>query len=129
MYNEETLIEAYKDRSGFYSKISKYENKHPSSIGFVNPTTEIFVVKENLFFRLFRPHYYLYDHKTGVTKAFVFSDIDSYEPQVLNFFNTVRAYSLDRDRYPLIRTYYEDLIVEWETANKCLMRRKFICKL
>lgn len=129
MYNEEALIKAYKERSGFYSKIGKYENKRPSSIGFVNPTTEIFVSKENLFCRLFQPHYYLYDHETDVTKAFAFSDIDSYEPQVLNFFNTVRAYSLDRDSYPLIRTYYEDLIVEWEIVNKCLMKRKFICKL
>ena len=129
MYNEGALITAYKERSVFYSRISRFENKYPSSIGFINPTTEIFVVKEKLICRLFGPHFYLYDHETGKVKSFLFSDIDSYEPQILDFFNTVREYSLDRERYPLIRTYYDDLIVEWEIANKCLMKRKFICKL
>lgn len=129
MYNEEALITAYKERSAFYSRISRFENKYPSSIGFINPTTEIFVVKEKLICRLFSPHFHLYDHETGKVKSFLFSDIDSYEPQILNFFNTVREYSLDRERYPLIRTYYDDIIVEWEIANKCLMKRKFICKI
>lgn len=128
MYDREMLLAAYKARSAHYSNTGVYENRFPGSIGFVTESTEIFVEKENLYNRLNRPHFYLYNHETDEIQQFRFDEIERCDPHLLDFLNTVRYYSTDSSRWPLIRTYYDDLISEWEIVNKCYFRRKFMCK-
>ncbi len=128
MYNTEALLTAYKERSSYYCGLGDYENHFPGSIGFITPDTEIFVVRENFIHRLFFPRFFLYNHKTNTTQAFLFKEIDKGDQCLLDFLNTVRDYSLDRERWPLIRTYYDDLISEWEINNKRCFPRKYMCK-
>lgn len=128
MYNDESLLSAYKERNRYYDTITKYENNYPGSIGFVNQTTEIFVAKESIFCRLFCPHFHLYNHETHRVTSFLFSEIDNCEQQVLDFLNTVRIYSVENNKHSLIRTYYEALIAEWEIVNKCYFKRRFMRK-
>lgn len=104
----------------------KYENKFPSGIGFVNETVEVFVVRENLFSKLFRPHFHLYNHATEEIRSVRFDQLDSCSQEVLTFLGTTRAYSLDRKRFLLPRTYYEDLVAEWEIINKWRIARRFL---
>lgn len=105
-----------------------YENAFPGGIGFVNVTTEIFVIKENPFYRWFCPHFYLYNHKTNQVQRYCFNAPDNWTKDTINFLNTIRPYSLNTERYILMRTYYEDLIAEWEINNKMRIRRRFILK-
>lgn len=106
--------------------MSKYENRFPGSVGFINDSTEIFAVRENLFNKLFRPHFHLYDHENGEIQTFRFDQLDKCSTEVLNFLGTTRAYSLNKERCMLPRTYYIDLVTEWEILNGCYMRRKFL---
>lgn len=106
--------------------MGKYENRFPGSVGFVNDSTEIFVARENLFNRLFCPHFHLYDHESGEIQIFRFDQLDKCSTETLNFLGTIRAYSLNTEQCILPRTYYIDLVTEWETLNKSYMRRKFL---
>ena len=128
MHNNSTLFAAYKDRSDYYCNISHYENRFPGSIGFIDANTEVFVVREKLMHRLFRPHFFLYNHKTSSIQSLLFAEIDKCDQSLLNFLNTVRYYSLDNNCWPLIRTYYDDLISEWEVCNKRFFPRKYMRK-
>lgn len=104
----------------------KFESAFPGGIGFVNEDAEIYVRKENLFARNFCPHFFLYNHATGEIQKVRFTQLDSCNEEVLIFLNTIRTYSLDRTRHALSRTYYIDLITEWEIVNKQPMKRKFL---
>ena len=128
MYNTEALSTAYKERSNYYCGMGDYESLFPGSIGFINSDTEIFVTRENFIHRLFCPHFFLYNHKTNTTQAFLFKEIDKCDQYLLDFLNTIRYYSLDSNCWPLIRTYYDDLISEWEINNKRHFPRKYMCK-
>lgn len=122
------LIGYIKKKSSYYQRIGKHDNIFPGSIGFVNENCEIFVVKENLVARLFCPHFYLYDHQSREIQMFRFNSIDQCSAEILDFLNTVRYYSTDSSFWPLYRTYYDDLISEWEVVNNCRFRRKFMRK-
>ena len=106
----------------------KYENKFHGSIGFINDDVEIFVIKENIFNRIFNPHFYLYNHKTDTFERIKFKDIETIDnnKDLVEFLNTVREYSLNREMYILSRTYYIDLITEWEINNNKKLTRRFI---
>ena len=119
---------AIKERSRYYSTITSQENRYPGSIGFFDPDTEVFAVREGLFARVFRPHFFTYNHLTGEIQKYRFDELSKCGSSLLEFLNTVRYYSTDRERWPLNRTYYDDLVGEWEVVNKCYMRRKFMCK-
>lgn len=122
------LLECLKKKSSYYQRIGKHDNRFPGSIGFVNEDSELFVVKENLLARLFCPHFYLYDHRSREVQTFKFLEIGKCSAEVLDFLNTVRYYSTDSSLWPLYRTYYDDLISEWEIVNKCRFRRRFMSK-
>lgn len=106
----------------------KHENRFSGSIGFINDDVEIFVVKENLFNRILNPHFYLYNHDTEKIEKYEFKDIDGIgkNKELTDFLNTVREYSLDREMHTFSRTYYVDLITEWEIHNNRRMSRRFI---
>ena len=97
-----------------------YENSFPGSIGFINDETEIFVIKENILNQIFNPHFYLYNHRNKEITKIRFGDIENIESnsELISFLNKTREYSLDRDRYAFSRTYYDDLISEWEIFNR-----------
>ena len=104
----------------------KYESTVPGSIGFIDENTEIYVIKENTFARIFSPHFFLYNHQTKEILKFRFKDLNTCPTEVLTFLDTIRSYSLDRTQYALSRTYYIDLIAEWEIVNKQYLYRKFL---
>lgn len=124
----EAIITAYREQSNYYCNLGRYENRYPGSIGFINPTTEIFVIREPFFYRRFRPRFFLYNHQSNCITRYFFLEIDKCPMEVLNFLNTVRFYSIDSKSPALYRTYYDDLISEWEVVNKCLFQRKFMRK-
>ena len=116
------------NNSQYYACISKYENRYPGSVGFFDPDTEIFVIKESILPKLFNPHFYTYNHRSKEIQKYCFKQIEQCPPQLLEFLNTIRNYSTNREHWPLNRNYYDDLVCEWETVNKCYIHRRFVCK-
>lgn len=102
----------------------KHEEKFPGSIGFINDDVEIFVVRESLFSQLFCPHFHLYNHETQEIQSFRFNQLVNCSLEVRSFLGTTRAYSQDKEKYLLPRTYYVDLVTEWEIVMKSLQNAK-----